>query len=198
MADHHHHHHHHQHRPNRLSVPPRTTTTRSYPCFPYTPTPTPSKTRLRSIHGSSTTTTKSSISLRSLYSLLPFLRSSPSFSLFPFSFLVSLLSFFFSLTFTLFSPSKKASITSLTSSQIKLLLTKSLFLAIVFLLRFQSLRYCSAAAMILAELSAAMILAELSGTISARVVVSESVSDGIGMRSSKIQKEEGGGRRRRR
>ncbi|ESQ47007.1 hypothetical protein EUTSA_v10027647mg [Eutrema salsugineum] len=188
MADHHHHHHHHrhhhhhqQHRPNRLSVPQRTNTTigRAYPSFPYTPTPTPSKTRLRSIHG----TTKSSISflflilfsLRSLYSLLPFLRSSPSFSLFPFSFLVSLLSFVLSLAFTLFSafsPSKKDpflrqnravfSISSLSSSQIKLILAKSVFLAVVFLLRFQALRYCGAAA---------MILAELSGTVSARVLL---------------------------
>ncbi|CAH8300531.1 unnamed protein product [Eruca vesicaria subsp. sativa] len=177
MADHHNHHQ--QHRPNRLSVPPRTASIgRTYPSFPYTPTPTPSKTRIRSTHG---TTTKSSISflllilfsLRSLYSLLPFLRSSPSFSLFPFSFLVSLLSFLFSLAFTLFSPSKKDSFlrhnnrtlfsiaSSLSSSQFKLILAKSLFLAVVFLLRFQALRYCSAAA---------MILAELSGTVSARVL----------------------------
>ncbi|KAG5400930.1 hypothetical protein IGI04_015537 [Brassica rapa subsp. trilocularis] len=144
----------------------------AYPSFPYTPTPTPSKTRTRSIHG----TTRSSISflllilfsLRSLYSLLPFLRSSPSFSLFPFSFLVSLLSFLFSLAFTLFSPSKKdsflrhnRSVFSITLSQTKLILAKSVFLAVVFLLRFQALRYCSAAA---------MILAELSGTVSARVL----------------------------
>ncbi|KAF8051064.1 hypothetical protein N665_1809s0003 [Sinapis alba] len=169
MADHHNHHQ--QHRPNRLSVPPRSIG-RAYPSFPYTPTPTPSKTRIRSIHG----TTKSSISflililfsLRSLYSLLPFLRSSPSFSLFPFSFLVSLLSFVFSLAFTLFSPSKKDSflrhnrtVLSISSSQKKLLVAKSVFLAVVFLLRFQALRYCSAAA---------MILAELSGTVSARVL----------------------------
>ncbi|KAL0741830.1 hypothetical protein Bca4012_083343 [Brassica carinata] len=169
MADHDNHHQ--QHRPNRLSVPQRSIG-RAYPSFPYTPTPTPSKTRIRSIHG----TTKSSISflflilfsLRSLYSLLPFLRSSPSFSLFPFSFLVSLLSFLFSLAFTLFSPSKKDSFLrhnrtafSITWSQTKLILAKSVFLAVVFLLRFQALRYCSAAA---------MILAELSGTVSARVL----------------------------
>ncbi|CAA7055333.1 unnamed protein product [Microthlaspi erraticum] len=205
MADHHHHHNHHhhhhqQHRPNRLSLPSRTTSTvgRAYPSFPYTPTPTPSKTRLRSIHG----TTKSSISflflilfsLRSLYSLLPFLRSSPSFSLFPFSFLVSLLSFVFSLAFSLFSafsPSKKDpflrqnravfSVSSLSSSQIKLILAKSVFLAVVFLLRFQALRYCGAAA---------MILAELSGTVSARVL-SESrnriAGDNGGIGSSKVR-----------
>ncbi|KAG2307666.1 hypothetical protein Bca52824_027414 [Brassica carinata] len=168
MADHDNHHQ--QHRPNRLSVPQRSIG-RAYPSFPYTPTPT-FKTRIRSIHG----TTKSSISflflilfsLRSLYSLLPFLRSSPSFSLFPFSFLVSLLSFLFSLAFTLFSPSKKDSFLrhnrtafSITWSQTKLILAKSVFLAVVFLLRFQALRYCSAAA---------MILAELSGTVSARVL----------------------------
>ncbi|XP_033146495.1 probable zinc transporter protein DDB_G0291141 isoform X1 [Brassica rapa] len=170
MADHHHNHHQ-QHRPNRLSLPARSIG-RAYPSFPYTPTPTPSKTRTRSIHG----TTRSSISflllilfsLRSLYSLLPFLRSSPSFSLFPFTFLVSLLSFLFSLAFTLFSPSKKDSFLrhnrtafSITLSQTKLILAKSVFLAVVFLLRFQALRYCSAAA---------MILAELSGTVSARVL----------------------------
>ncbi|RID65846.1 hypothetical protein BRARA_D01020 [Brassica rapa] len=170
MADHHHNHHQ-QHRPNRLSLPARSIG-RAYPSFPYTPTPTPSKTRTRSTHG----TTRSSISflllllfsLRSLYSLLPFLRSSPSFSLFPFTFLVSLLSFLFSLAFTLFSPSKKDSFLrhnrtafSITLSQTKLILAKSVFLAVVFLLRFQALRYCSAAA---------MILAELSGTVSARVL----------------------------
>ncbi|CAN7059082.1 unnamed protein product [Brassica rapa subsp. trilocularis] len=170
MADHHLNHHQ-QHRPNRLSVPARSIG-RAYPSFPYTPTPTPSKTRTRSTHG----TTRSSISflllilfsLRSLYSLLPFLRSSPSFSLFPFTFLVSLLSFLFSLAFTLFSPSKKDSFLrhnrtafSITLSQTKLILAKSVFLAVVFLLRFQALRYCSAAA---------MILAELSGTVSARVL----------------------------
>ncbi|CAN8273057.1 unnamed protein product [Cochlearia groenlandica] len=202
MADHHRHHQ--QHRPNRLSVPPRTTTVgrAAYPSFPYTPTPTPSKTRLRStttIHG----TTKSSISFlflilfssRSLYSLLPFLRSSPSFSLFPFSFLVSLLSFLVYFAFYLFSalsPSSKKdpflrqnrtvfSISSLSSSQIKLVLAKSVFLAVVFLLRFQALRYCGAAS---------MILAELSGTVSARVL-SESrnrfLGDNGGIGSSKIR-----------
>ncbi|CAL9222459.1 unnamed protein product [Arabidopsis halleri] len=201
MADRHHHHHH-QHRPNRLSVP-QPTIGRTYPSFPYTPTPTPSKTRLssssssRSIHGSNNT--KSSLSflflilfsLRSLYSLLPFLRSSPSFSLFPFSFLVSLLSFLFSLSFSIissFSPSKKDpfllrhqnrsffSISSLSSTQIKLLLAKSFLLAFVFLLRFQALRYCGAAA---------MILAELSGTVSARVLSGD--NGGIGVRSSNVR-----------
>ncbi|KAF2604330.1 hypothetical protein F2Q70_00027343 [Brassica cretica] len=185
MADHHHNHQ--QHRPNRLSLPARSIG-RAYPSFPYTPTPTPSKTRTRSIHG----TTKSSISflllilfsLRSLYSLLPFLRSSPSFSLFPFTFLVSLLSFVFSLAFTLFSPSKKDSflrhnrtVFSITLSQTKLILAKSVFLAVVFLLRFQALRYCSAAA---------MILAELSGTVSARVL-SESRNHHGGAGSSKVR-----------
>ncbi|KAL1209708.1 Metal tolerance protein 12 [Cardamine amara subsp. amara] len=204
MADHHHHHHHHQHRPNRISLPPPQSIGRTYPSFPYTPTPTPSKTRLSSSSRSilsfnnNNNTTKSSISflflilfsLRSLYSLLPFLRSSPSFSLFPFSFLVSLLSFLFSFSFTLissFSPSKKDhffrnqnrtlfSISSLSSSQFKLLLAKSFLLAFVFLLRFQALRYCGAAA---------MILAELSGTVSARVLTGDHVGNGIG--SSKIR-----------
>ncbi|KAK8497455.1 hypothetical protein V6N13_052958 [Hibiscus sabdariffa] len=177
MADHHHHH----HRPNRLSVPPRatgfttqTTTPRSYPPFSYpssitTPTATPSKHRLslQSSIASSSSQRKSSLSfllllllsLRSLYSLLPFMRSSPpSFSLFPFSFLLSFLSFLLSLSFTLFS--KKGSknlpifpIYSLTNTQLKLLLSKSFLLSIILLLRFQALRYCGTAAMILAELS---------------------------------------------
>ncbi|GMH20695.1 hypothetical protein Nepgr_022536 [Nepenthes gracilis] len=169
--------HHHQHRPQRITVPPRTVaaaTSRSYPLYPYpspalTPTPTPSKQRRsRSISSlTTTTTTKSSFSfiflllfsLRSLYSLLPFLRSSPpSFSLFPFSFLVSLLSFFLTLSFSLFPFRQKQlqpilSLSSLSRSQIRLFLSKSGLVTIVFLLRFQALRYCGTAAMILAELS---------------------------------------------
>ncbi|XP_074320384.1 uncharacterized protein LOC141657144 [Silene latifolia] len=164
MADHdHHQHHHHQHRPHRLSVPPRgsvLSTTRHPLAYPLTPTPTPSKQR----HSLSTSTNKSSISflflllfsLRSLYSVLPFLRSSPSFSLFPFSFLVCLLSFLLTLFFSLLSKQPRIAIISLSSlsrPQIKHLLFKSLCLAIVFLLRFQALRYCGTAAMILAEVS---------------------------------------------
>ncbi|KAK8717071.1 hypothetical protein V6N13_044352 [Hibiscus sabdariffa] len=119
MADHNHHH----HRPNRLSVPPRatgfttqTTTPRSYPPYSYpssitTPTASPSKHRLslQSSIASSSSQKKSPLSilllllsLRSLYSLLPFIRSSPSsFSLFPFSFLLSLLSFLLSIIYPL-------------------------------------------------------------------------------------------------
>ncbi|XP_077237896.1 zinc transporter-like protein [Tasmannia lanceolata] len=161
---------HHLHRPLRLSVPPRTPTSRLYPQYPLNPysssfpfspssTPTPSKRR------SSTSNPNSSLSslflllfsLRSLYPLLPFLRSNPSFSLFPFSFLFSLLSFSLSLTFSLFSPSKetlkpppqqKFSLT-LTLT----LLSKSALLALIFLLRFQALRSCGTAATILAEFS---------------------------------------------
>lgn len=154
--------HHHHHRPHRLSVPPRTTVLtalRQPPAYPLTPTPTPSKHRL-----SQSTSNKSSISflflllfsLRSLYSLLPFLRSSPSFSLFPFSFLVSLLSFLLTLIFSLYSKHPRIplfSLSSLSQSQVRHLLFKSLLLSIVFLFRFQALRYCGTAAMILAELS---------------------------------------------
>ncbi|XP_028778658.1 probable zinc transporter protein DDB_G0291141 [Neltuma alba] len=193
MADHLHHHH--QHRPQRLSVPLRatasatfSTTPRPYPMYPYTsstPTPTPSKHRLSSVSSfNSQSSDKSSLSflfllllsLRSFYSLLPFLRSSPSFSLFPFSFLVSLLSFLLTLCFSLFSSysssstsrdpfgQKKANqpifaLNSITQSQQKLLVAKSVLLALVFLLRFQALRYCG---------TAAMILAELTGTVAAR------------------------------
>ncbi|PIM97405.1 Zn2+ transporter ZNT1 and related Cd2+/Zn2+ transporters (cation diffusion facilitator superfamily) [Handroanthus impetiginosus] len=181
MADNHHRH----HRPSRISLPPRaavptsaTQTPRpSYPVFPYppsTPIPTPSKHRLSISRPAAAATSTSSVSflllllfsLRSLYSLLPFLRASPtSFSIFPFSFLVSLLSFVLTLIFSLFASafSKDSfyqksqrpifSLTSLTQSQHKLLIAKSLLLAVVFLLRFQALRYCGTAAMILAELS---------------------------------------------
>ncbi|EYU44685.1 hypothetical protein ABFS82_08G016700 [Erythranthe guttata] len=179
MEDHHHHH----HRPNRITLPPRsavptaaTPTPRTYPLFPYpsTPTPTPSKHRFSLAKSSASAGGASSysflllllFSLRSLYSLLPFLRASPpSFSIFPFSFLVSLLSFLLTLSFSLFSPifgkvspyekSQRPifSLTSITQSQHKLLAAKSLLLAVIFLLRFQALRYCGTAAMILAELS---------------------------------------------
>ncbi|KAG5245509.1 cation efflux family protein [Salix suchowensis] len=188
MADHHHHH---QHRPNRLSVPPRAATTistsissatptksRPYPLYPYTattPTPTPSKHRLSSFPSKSSSNFSFYFlfllfSLRSLYSLLPFLQSSPSsFNIFPFAFLVCLLSFLLSLSFSLFfSPSSSSktpfhfrtnpnqpifALSSISQSQHRLLFSKSLLLAVVFLLRFQALRYCGTAAMILAELS---------------------------------------------
>ncbi|KAL3526462.1 hypothetical protein ACH5RR_011118 [Cinchona calisaya] len=187
MAENHHHHH---HRPSRISLPPRTivptttpTTSRPNPYqgFPYppaTPTPTPSKHRLSSLSSRTSSSKTSSLSflflllfsLRSLYSLLPFLRSSPSsFSIFPFSFLVSLLSFLLTLSFSFFtSPSSSSSsrdpfhqkqrqpifsLTLITQSQHRLLVAKSLLLAVAFLLRFQALRYCGTAAMILAELS---------------------------------------------
>ncbi|KAK7293282.1 hypothetical protein RJT34_16145 [Clitoria ternatea] len=182
MADHPHHH---QHRPHRLSVPPRTTTfttTTSRQPFPTsrysssTPTPTPSKTRRLPPLSNPKSKSKFSLSslfvllfsLRSLYSLLPFLRSSPSFSLFPFSFLVSLLSFFLTLSFSLLSSSSSSSsvdpfnnhkpkqplfsLSSLTLSQQRILVSKSIVLALIFILRFQALRYCGTASMILAEL----------------------------------------------
>ncbi|KAI3699771.1 hypothetical protein L2E82_44296 [Cichorium intybus] len=163
-----HNHHHHQHRPNRLSLPPRTaspttpiTPSRHYP--PFTPTPTPSKNRHRLPSFTATKNKKLSpsslflllFSLRSLYSLLPFLQSSPSsFSVFPFAFLVSLLSFLLTLSFSLFK--QKSIFTfhqSITKSQQRILFAKSFLLAIVFLIRFQALRYCGTAAMILAETS---------------------------------------------
>ncbi|KAL4568419.1 hypothetical protein LXL04_024031 [Taraxacum kok-saghyz] len=157
--------HHHQHRPNRLSLPPRTaipiTPSRHYP--PFTPTPTPSKNRHRLPSFTATKNKKISpsslflllFSLRSLYSLLPFLQSSPSsFSIFPFAFLVSLLSFLLTLSFSLFK--QKSIFTfhqSITKSQQRVLFAKSILLTIVFLIRFQALRYCGTAAMILAETS---------------------------------------------
>ncbi|XP_022934233.1 zinc transporter 5-like [Cucurbita moschata] len=203
MADHHHHH----HRPHRLSIPPRAvgaaSSRPSYPLFPYsssTPTPTPSKSRLNS-----KSSNKSSISflflllfsLRSLYSLLPFLRSSPSFSLFPFSFLVSLLSFLLTLVFSPFTDSSSASnfyfhsskqnrdvffFSSISQSQIKTLVAKSILLAVVFLLRFQALLYCG---------TAAMILAELTGNVVARFLAEErnqaTMGDRTRSRSSEVR-----------
>ncbi|GER29452.1 cation efflux family protein [Striga asiatica] len=192
MADHHHHHHHH-HRSNRILIPPRTTAAAastprpSYPVFTYaplTPASTPSKHRFSIYKPSAAAAGGASsfsflllllFSLRSLYSLLPFLRSSPpSFSIFPFSFLVSLLSFILTFCFSLFASITRGdsfrrkshrpilSLTSITKSQHKLLLAKSLLLAVVFLLRFQALMYCG---------TAAMILAELSGNVAARFMV---------------------------
>ncbi|KAM6549919.1 hypothetical protein CsatB_021595 [Cannabis sativa] len=151
---------------------------------------TPSKHRLSSLSLKSSNynnNNKSSLSflflllfsLRSLYSLLPFLRSSPSFSLFPFSFLVSLLSFLLTYVFSIFTSFSSSSssssrdpfhqkqsqpifsLTSLTLSEHRILVARSILLAVVFLLRFQALRYCG---------TAAMILAELCGNVAARYV----------------------------
>ncbi|KAK8956312.1 Metal tolerance protein 8 [Platanthera guangdongensis] len=99
------------------------------------------------------------LSLRSLYSLLPFIRSTPpSFSLFPFSFLISLLSFLLSLP-----PSLPLQLNlTQTRSLLRLLSAKSALLTVIFLLRFQSLRYCSAAASILADFSGALVARSLS------------------------------------
>ncbi|XP_062106762.1 uncharacterized protein LOC133818082 [Humulus lupulus] len=142
---------------------------------------TPSKHRLSSLSSKSSNynnNNKSSLSflflllfsLRSLYSLLPFLRSSPSFSLFPFSFLVSLLSFLLTYVFSVFTSFSSSSssstrdpfhqkqsqpvfsLTLLSLSEHRILVARSILLAVVFLLRFQALRYCGTAAMILAEL----------------------------------------------
>ncbi|KAI3665919.1 hypothetical protein L6452_44554 [Arctium lappa] len=167
-----HHHNHRQHRPHRLSLPPRTATpttpitpSRHYP--PFTPTPTPSKHRLPPSSFSAAKTKKFStsslflllFSLRSLYSLLPFLQSSPSsFAVFPFSFIVSLLSFVLSVAFSLFkrNPKSRSIVAfhrSINRFQQRIIVAKSVLMAIVFLLRFQALRYCGTAAMILAETS---------------------------------------------
>eukprot|EP00268_Persea_americana_P040451 TRINITY_DN4017_c0_g1_i4.p1 TRINITY_DN4017_c0_g1~~TRINITY_DN4017_c0_g1_i4.p1 ORF type:complete len:960 (-),score=165.77 TRINITY_DN4017_c0_g1_i4:576-3455(-) len=178
-------HRHHPHRPplKQLSVPPRIPSSRLYPTpsyssyspspFPFSPssTPTPSKRRYSSYSSSASNSSSSRassvffllFSLRSLYSLLPFLRSSsPSFSLFPFSFLVSLLSSFICFFSSSLSPSSKEpqlksslSLTRLSfaPSLLRPLAAKSSLLALVFLLRFQALRSCGTAATILAEYS---------------------------------------------
>ncbi|KAL1538614.1 zinc transporter 5-like [Salvia divinorum] len=205
MADHHH------HRPNRIALPSRATNAAAvatptprpaYPLFPHTPfTPaaTPSKLRRPISRPSAASSSFSFLflllfSLRSLYSLFPFLRASPpSFSIFPFSFLVSLLSFILTLSFSLSasifgldSHTRKSqrpvlSLTLITQSQHKLLVAKSLLLAVVFLLRFQALRYCGAAA---------LILAELAGNVAARFLQegkNRIFTDGNSIGSSKIR-----------
>ncbi|KAL2343432.1 hypothetical protein Fmac_004717 [Flemingia macrophylla] len=153
------HHHHQQHRPQRLWVPPRSA------ALAVPPSPSKSR-RLASVakgESESGSGSGSSLlvvlffSLRSLYSLLPFLRSSPSFSLFPFSFLLSLLSFALTLSFYLLSPPRPKHSLSLSSSHRLTLAAKSALLALVFLLRFQALRYCGTASMILAELTGSVL-----------------------------------------
>ncbi|PQM32859.1 putative zinc transporter protein [Prunus yedoensis var. nudiflora] len=192
------------------AFPTTPTTSRQYPVYPFssssTPIATPSKHRLSSLNPkpfNPNNNSKSSLSflfflllsLRSLYSLLPFLRSSPSFSLFPFSFLVSLLSFLLTLSCSLFTSSSSSSskdpfhqkqnqpifsFTLITQSQHRLLVAKSILLAVVFLLRFQALRYCG---------TAAMILAELSGNVAARFLAEgrDSNLGGDRNRSSKVR-----------
>ncbi|KAI4340599.1 hypothetical protein MLD38_025418 [Melastoma candidum] len=211
MPDRHNNHHHHHHRPNRISVPHRSSAAASASAsyfFP-TPTPTPSKARpFSSLTSKSpflplpSSSSRSSLSflflillsLRSLYSLIPFLRSSPSsFSVFPFSFLVSLFSFLLTLSFSLFPsplgfsrhPSRVDArerwflrLRDLSVSQNKALVSKSVLLAGVFLVRFQALRYCGAAA---------MILAELSGSVAARFMIEGRNRDSVDYNWSKVR-----------
>ncbi|XP_078182060.1 zinc transporter-like protein [Carex rostrata] len=163
--DHHHHdHHHHRHQNLHLSIPPRNPSLPpSFPTTIQTPSslPTPSKRR----HLSSRSSSFSSLffllfSLRSLYSLLPFVRSAPSsFSLFPFTFLVSLLSFIFLLPF---SPS----LLHISRPHLLPLASKSLLLSLVLLFRFHSLVYCRAGASILADLSGSLLARFLSANSS--------------------------------
>ncbi|GAB2238254.1 hypothetical protein Droror1_Dr00016156 [Drosera rotundifolia] len=165
--------HHQHHRPHRLSLPSRTA--KPYPVFPSTPTPTPSKHRRhRLTHSLSTPKPHRSqslsslflllllFSLRSLYSLLPFL-SSPSFSLFPFSFLVSLFSSLLHLlSFLLLQSNNQqripiSSLFSISKTHLRILIPKSFLLATLFLLRFQGLKYCGTAATIMAEFAGGMV-----------------------------------------
>ncbi|KAI4387248.1 hypothetical protein MLD38_005093 [Melastoma candidum] len=209
MPDRHNNHHHHHHRPNRISVPHRSSAAASASYFFPTPTPTPSKTRpFSSLTSKSpflplpSSSSRSSLSflflillsLRSLYSLIPFLRSSPSsFSVFPFSFLVSLFSFLLTLSFSLFPsplgfsryPSRVDAqerwflrFRDLSVSQNRALVSKSVLLAGVFLVRLQALRYCGAAA---------MILAELSGSVAARFMIEGRNRDSVDYNWSKVR-----------
>ncbi|KAJ0965485.1 hypothetical protein J5N97_026623 [Dioscorea zingiberensis] len=134
--------------------------------FPFSPnsSSTPSKRRASSASSSSASSSSFSslllilFSLRSLYSLLPFIRSSPSsFSLFPFSFLVSLLSLILSLLLSLPLPSPLS-----LRPHFRPLAAKSSLLTLVFLLRFQALRYCGTSTTILADFSGSLVAQSLS------------------------------------
>ncbi|KAJ0965512.1 hypothetical protein J5N97_026650 [Dioscorea zingiberensis] len=130
--------------------------------FPFSPnsSSTPSKRRASSAAASSSVSSLLLIlfSLRSLYSLLPFIRSSPSsFSLFPFSFLVSLLSLILSLLLSLPLPSPLS-----LRPHLRPLAAKSSLLTLVFLLRFQALRYCGTSTTILADFSGSLVAQSLS------------------------------------
>ncbi|XP_078430882.1 zinc transporter-like protein [Wolffia australiana] len=122
------------------------------------------------------------LSLRSFYSLLPLLRSSPpTFSLFPFSFLVSFFSFVLTALCFLLLPSSSDPPRFRSTQSIRSLLTplaaKSLLLGVGFLLRFQSLRTCGTAATILVEFSGA--------------IAGQSVSRPLGDEGSRIRKIKG-------
>ncbi|KAJ3677462.1 hypothetical protein LUZ60_003186 [Juncus effusus] len=143
----------------RLAVPPRAAT---FPPSTPSPLPTPSKTRRRAASRPLSSLFVLLFSLRSFYSLLPFVRSAPSsFSLFPFSFLVSLLSF---LSLLPFSPSLSSF--PLSRPHLVSLASKSLLLSLTLLLRFHSLRYCSAGASILADFAGSLLAKSLFSNLS--------------------------------
>ncbi|RZR88523.1 hypothetical protein BHM03_00016120 [Ensete ventricosum] len=159
--------------PSPIPIPARLYPHSSSSPFPSTPSSvsTPSKRRRPQYHSSFSSSSAAAtsllllLSLRSLYSLLPFVRSSPaSNSLFPFSFLVSLLSFALSLLLPPFPESLK-SLLRLPSSPFPLrsLAAKSALLTLTLLLRFHALRYCPAGAAILADLAGALLAKSLSG-----------------------------------
>ncbi|CAL9162434.1 unnamed protein product [Musa hybrid cultivar] len=165
-------HHHRLSAPSPIPIPARVYPPSSSSPFPSTPSSasTPSKRRRPQYHSYSSSSSAAAtsllilLSLRSLYSLLPFVRSSPaSTSLFPFSFLVSLLSFALSLLVPPFPESLK-SLLRLPSSPFPLrsLAAKSALLTLTLLLRFHSLRYCPAGAAILADFAGALLAKSLS------------------------------------
>ncbi|THU67397.1 hypothetical protein C4D60_Mb05t24210 [Musa balbisiana] len=167
-------HHHRLSAPSPIPIPARVYPPSSSFSSPFPSTPssvsTPSKRRRPQYHYSSSSSSAAAtsllilLSLRSLYSLLPFVRSSPaSTSLFPFSFLVSLLSFALSLLVPPFPESLK-SLLRLPSSPfpLRFLAAKSALLTLTLLLRFHSLRYCPAGAAILADFAGALLAKSLS------------------------------------
>ncbi|XP_039131165.1 probable zinc transporter protein DDB_G0291141 [Dioscorea cayenensis subsp. rotundata] len=145
--------------PIPIPIPSRFHPSNPSPFPPFSPLSisTPSKRRISVSTSSFSSLLLLLFSLRSLYSLLPFLRSSPSsFSLFPFSFLVSLLSLVLSLPFSL-----PLSISSL-RPHLRSLAARSSLLTLVFLFRFQALRYCGTSATILADFSGSLVAQSLS------------------------------------
>ncbi|CAN6477658.1 unnamed protein product [Victoria cruziana] len=150
---------HHRHQKSlRVSLP----TSQSRPYLPYpplltpTPTPTPSGRRSFSQPAAATATTTplfitTFLSTFSLYTLHPFLNSSPTLSLIPFSFLVILsASVILSLIFS------TQRYPSLSPSVLRPLAAKGVLLSAVLLLRFQSLHVAGPAATILADFSGSL------------------------------------------
>ncbi|XP_031492609.1 uncharacterized protein LOC116259108 [Nymphaea colorata] len=150
---------HHRHQKSlKVSLPARQS--RPYLLYPPlltpTPTPTPSSRRSFSQPAAATATTTplfitTFLSTFSLYTLHPFLNSSPTLSVLPFSFLLTLSS---SLILSLLFSSQHRP--SLSLPVLRPLAVKGALLSLVLLLRFQSLHVAGPAATILADFSGSL------------------------------------------